>query len=114
MRQQNSGIFVQTNLLQNFSDPLAELLTHHPESQFDLLETRHALEGIAGYYAALRGSNEDLARIQNCHIMIQQTQQIVDLDAEANVVMQYQIAATKASYNVVLHHLLRCTEPMQE
>ncbi len=37
---------------QSFSDPLAQLLEGNPESQFDLLETRHALEGIAAYYAA--------------------------------------------------------------
>ena len=43
---------MQTNLWQSFSDPLAELLADHPESQFDLLETRHALEGIAAYYAS--------------------------------------------------------------
>ncbi|MGO3395678.1 MAG: GntR family transcriptional regulator, partial [Serratia proteamaculans] len=49
LRRQGGGTFVQTNLWQSFSDPLAELLADHPESQFDLLETRHALEGIAAY-----------------------------------------------------------------
>ncbi|MEU9775749.1 GntR family transcriptional regulator [Streptomyces sp. NPDC047968] len=69
LRRQGGGTFVQTNLWQSFSDPLAELLADHPESQFDLLETRHALEGIAAYYAALRGTDEDLARIRDCHIV---------------------------------------------
>ncbi|MCO7042455.1 GntR family transcriptional regulator, partial [Staphylococcus lugdunensis] len=55
LRRQGGGTFVQHNLWQSFSDPLAQLLSGHPESQFDLLETRHALEGIAAYYAALRG-----------------------------------------------------------
>ncbi len=36
----------------------------HPESQYDLLETRHALEGIAAYYAALRSTDEDKERIR--------------------------------------------------
>ena len=40
LRRQGGGTFVQTNLWQSFSDPLAELLADHPESQFDLLETR--------------------------------------------------------------------------
>ncbi|VED11876.1 Transcriptional regulator protein [Escherichia coli] len=44
--------------MQSFSDPLVELLSDHPESQYDLLETRHALEGIAAYYAALRSTDE--------------------------------------------------------
>ena len=54
LRRQGGGTFVQSSLWQSFSDPLVELLSDHPESQFDLLETRHALEGIAAYYAALR------------------------------------------------------------
>lgn len=52
LRRQGGGTFVQTNLWQSFSDPLAELLADHPESQFDLLETRHALEGIAAQPSA--------------------------------------------------------------
>ena len=114
LRRQGGGTFVQTNLWQSFSDPLAELLADHPESQFDLLETRHALEGIAAYYAALRGTDEDLARIRDCHIVIQQAQDSGDLDAEADAVMQYQIAVTEAAHNVVLLHLLRCMGPMLE
>ena len=103
LRRQGGGTFVQTNLWQSFSDPLAELL-----------ETRHALEGIAAYYAALRGTDEDLARIRDCHIVIQQAQESGDLDAEADAVMQYQIAVTEAAHNVVLLHLLRCMGPMLE
>lgn len=49
LRRQGGGTFVQSRLWQSFSDPLVELLSDHPESQFDLLETRHALEGIAAY-----------------------------------------------------------------
>jgi len=60
LRRQGGGTFVQSNLWQSVSDPLAELLADHPESQFDLLETRHALEGIGAYYAALRGTDDDL------------------------------------------------------
>ncbi len=59
LRRQGGGTFVQSSLWQSFSDPLVELLSDHPESQYDLLETRHALEGIAAYYAALRSTDED-------------------------------------------------------
>lgn len=114
LRRQGGGTFVQSNLWQSVSDPLAELLADHPESQFDLLETRHALEGIAAYYAALRGTDEDLQRIRDCHLVIQQAQKSGDLDAEADAVMQYQVAVTEAAHNVVLLHLLRCMGPMLE
>lgn len=40
LRRQGGGTFVQSSLWQSFSDPLVELLSDHPESQFDLLETR--------------------------------------------------------------------------
>lgn len=114
LRRQGGGTFVQSNLWQSVSDPLAELLADHPESQFDLLETRHALEGIAAYYAALRGTEEDLARIRDCHVGIQTAQDSGDLDAEADAVMQYQVAVTEAAHNVVLLHLVRCMGPMLE
>lgn len=65
---------MQTTLWQSLSDPLVGILANSPESRFDLLETRHALEGIAAYYAALRGTEEDLARIRAHHIRIQQAQ----------------------------------------
>ncbi|MEJ5063083.1 MULTISPECIES: pyruvate dehydrogenase complex transcriptional repressor PdhR [Erwinia] len=114
LRRQGGGTFVQTNLWKSLSDPLVELLAGHPESQFDLLETRHALEGIAAYYAALRGTDDDLKRIRDCHLHIQTAQQNGDLDAEAGAVMQYQIAVTEAAHNVVLLHLLRSMGPMLE
>jgi len=114
LRRQGGGTFVQTHLWKTLSDPLVELVAGHPESQFDLLETRHALEGIAAYYAALRGTDEDLVRIRDCHLQIQTAQQSGDLDAEADAVMQYQIAVTEAAHNVVLLHLLRSMGPMLE
>ncbi|MGL4859266.1 MAG: pyruvate dehydrogenase complex transcriptional repressor PdhR [Enterobacteriaceae bacterium] len=110
-RRQGGGTFVQTKLWQSFSDPLAELLTDHSEAQFDLLETRHALEGITAYYAALRGSDQDLQRIADHYQAISEAaQQDVALHSEA--VMQYHLAITEAAHNVVLMHLLRCMAPM--
>lgn len=113
-RRQGGGTFVQTNLWQSLNDPLVELIVEHPESQFDLLETRHALEGIAAYYAALRGTDADFVRINDCHQRIIQAQATGDVDQEADAVMEYQIAVTEASHNLVLLHLLRCMEPMLE
>ncbi|GKX56302.1 transcriptional regulator PdhR [Leminorella grimontii] len=113
-RRQGGGTFVQTNLWQSLTDPLSELLADHPESQFDLLETRHALEGIAAYYAALRGTDEDFLRIRQYHQQIEVAQASGDRQQEADAVMHYQTAVTEASHNVVLLHLLRCMAPMLE
>lgn len=114
LRRQGGGTFVQNNLWQSFSDPLVELLAEHPESQFDLLETRHALEGIAAYYAALRGTDEDLERIRKSYFLIEDAKNSGDLDAESNAVLQYQLIVTEAAHNVVLLHLLRSMEQMLE
>ncbi|AWH88063.1 pyruvate dehydrogenase complex transcriptional repressor PdhR [Limnobaculum parvum] len=114
LRRQGGGTFVQTNLWQSLRDPLSELLADHPESQFDLLETRHALEGIAAYYAALRGTDEDFQRIREYHQQIEIAQASGDKQNEAEAVMQYQTAVTEASHNVVLLHLLRCMTPLLE
>lgn len=114
LRRQGGGTFVQSNLWQSFRDPLTELLAKHPESQYDLLETRHALEGIAAYYAALRGTEQDFDNICKCHQEIQEAQDSRDLDTEADAVMNYQIAVTEAAHNAVLLHLVRCMGPMLE
>ncbi|ACS84484.1 MULTISPECIES: pyruvate dehydrogenase complex transcriptional repressor PdhR [Musicola] len=114
LRRQGGGTFVQNNLWQSVSDPLSELLSNHPESQFDLLETRHALEGIAAYYAALRGTESDLQRIRDCHAVIDKAREAGDLEAESEAVMQYLVAVTEATHNVVLLHLLRCMGPLLE
>ncbi|SUC23231.1 transcriptional regulator PdhR [Proteus mirabilis] len=114
LRRQGGGTFVQDNLWQSFSDPLAQLLSGHPESQFDLLETRHALEGIAAYYAALRGTDDDLERIKATHARIIDAHDKGDIAAESDAVLQYQLIVTEAAHNVVLLHLLRCMVPMLE
>ena len=58
-RRQGGGTYVKNQLEGGLTDPLFDLISKHPESQFDLLEFRHALEGIAAYYAALRGTETD-------------------------------------------------------
>lgn len=109
---QGDGTYAQKQMWQSFSYPLAELLSGHPESQFDLLETHHALEGIVAYYAALRGTDEDLERIRQSYELIKKAQQSGNIEAESNAVLQYQLIITEAAHNVVILHLLRCISPM--
>ena len=113
-RRQGGGTFVSEKLWQHFSDPLLALMSAHPEAQNDLLESRHALEGLAAYYAALRGNEDDFTRIRACHVRIQEAQQQGDLPAEAAAVMQYLIAVTESAHNVVLLHIIRSLAPLLE
>ncbi|KDM92719.1 pyruvate dehydrogenase complex transcriptional repressor PdhR [Photobacterium galatheae] len=114
IRRQGGGTFVSDQLWQSFSDPLLDLLAAHPETQLDLLESRHALEGLAAYYAALRGNEEDFDRIRDCHSRIQEAQQQGDLKSEAAAVMQYLIAVTESAHNLVLLHIIRSLAPLLE
>ncbi len=113
-RKQGGGTFVCDNLVGGLTDPLFELIGRHPESQFDLLEFRHALEGICAYYAALRGTKNDFLNIRQRYDEICQAQGQHDLDAESAAVGRFYSAVAEASHNVVLLHLVRGLTPLVE
>ncbi len=106
-RRQGGGNYVSQRLQQGLSDPLFQLLSDHPESQYDLLEFRHALEGISVYYAALRGTESDVARIRDKFDAILNPAIIGDIVLEAKAVIEFYLALVEASHNVVLLHLVR-------
>ncbi|MCE1875012.1 FCD domain-containing protein, partial [Enterobacter hormaechei] len=72
------------------------------------------MEGIAAYFAAVRGTEEDFARIQACLERISQAQSNDDVAAESAEVMQFLIALTEAAHNVVLLHIVRSLAPLLE
>ena len=113
-RRQGGGTFVSENIWKSFSDPLLNLLSSHSETQLDLLESRHAMEGISAYFAALRGTDEDFARIQACQEKIHGAQDKGDIEAESAAVMAFLIALTEAAHNVVLLHIVRSLAPLLE
>ncbi len=113
-RRQGGGTFVSEKIWTSFSDPLLNLLSSHSETQLDLLESRHAMEGISAYFAALRGTDEDFARIQAALENISAEQVKQDVEAEAAAVMQFLIALTEAAHNVVLLHIVRSLAPLLE
>ncbi|MBY8073829.1 pyruvate dehydrogenase complex transcriptional repressor PdhR [Vibrio fluvialis] len=113
-RRQGGGTFVSEHMWKSFSDPLLNLLSSHSETQLDLLEARHALEGISAYFAALRGTEEDFARIQACVARIGELQDAKDVETESATVMEFLIAITEAAHNVVLLHIVRSLAPLLE
>lgn len=113
-RRQGGGTYVCDNLAVGLTDPLFELIGRHPESQFDLLEFRHALEGICAYYAALRGTAADFAQIKKHYDAICAAQQLNDVEQEAKAVGSFYLAVAEASHNVVLLHLVRGLTPLVE
>ncbi|MFM2484795.1 pyruvate dehydrogenase complex transcriptional repressor PdhR [Celerinatantimonas yamalensis] len=114
IRRQGGGTYVQQDLREELTDPLFKLLSEQPEGQLDLLEFRHAFEGIAAYYAALRGTQADLDSIHSCHTRIKTAQQQGDIDIEAVAVMDFYEAITNASHNMVFLHMMRGLRPLLE
>ncbi|ALP40849.1 transcriptional regulator PdhR [Aeromonas schubertii] len=112
-RRQGGGTYVQNALSKGMADPLFELLSSHPEAQYDLLEFRHALEGICAYYAALRGTEGDFERIRAAQAAIEEAGKL-GLAEESVAVTGFYLAVAEASHNVVLLHLLRAMGSMLE
>lgn len=113
-RRQGGGTFVSETLSSNLSDPLLNLLANHADSQRDLLETRHALEGISAYFAALRGNEDDFQRIAQCQEAMSVTLSKEGVEKESKAVMEFLIAIAEASHNVVLLHIVRSLSPLLE
>ncbi|WP_028864263.1 pyruvate dehydrogenase complex transcriptional repressor PdhR [Psychromonas aquimarina] len=113
-RRQGGGTYVKEELREQLTAPLFELLNTHPESQYDLLEFRHALEGVSAYYAALRGSAEDLNAIKNSFTAIEKARQGGDLELEIHNVALFYQSVIEASHNVVFVHLARGIKPLLE
>lgn len=114
-RRQGGGTYVCDTMQQRVAEPLFELLAKHPESQFDLLEFRHALEGISSYYAALRGTPADIERIQASFSAIADSQSDShgsDMNKHASALSAFHLRITEASHNVVLLHLVRGMQPL--
>ncbi|MEW6989290.1 pyruvate dehydrogenase complex transcriptional repressor PdhR [Colwelliaceae bacterium 6441] len=106
-RRQGGGTFVSDKILTGFSDPLFDLMSQSNESQFDLLEFRHGIEGMSAYYAAMRGTAADFEEIKNKHEAIGNAQLDNDYANEANAVYEFYLAICSASHNGVILHLAR-------
>ncbi|AWB68710.1 pyruvate dehydrogenase complex transcriptional repressor PdhR [Saccharobesus litoralis] len=110
-RRQGGGTFVNENLQSSLSDPLFELMLAKPESQFDLLEFRHALEGISAYYAALRGTDADFERIKQSFEAIISCNDSMQSD-QIEAIFEFFLAIAEASHNLVISHLVNAMAPL--
>ena len=106
-RKQGGGTFVSKEIMKSFAEPLFDLMANSNESQFDLLEFRHGIEGMASYYAAMRGTSADFDLIQAKHDLIGSCQLEDDYRAEAKAVYDFYLAICAASHNAVILHIGR-------
>jgi len=101
------GTFAAETLNDPITAPLIDLLGDSPEMAHDLLEFRHALEGISAYYAAKRATDADRQIIQLRFDQICNLQQKMDVQNEAAADVDFHLAIAEASHNVVLLHVMR-------
>ena len=111
-RRQGGGTFVNDKILGGLSDPLFALMANSKESQFDLLEFRHGIEGMSAYYAAMRGTKADFDEIQRKHDNIGSAQLEDNYRLEAQAVFEFYLAICAASHNVVILHLAHSMAPL--
>ncbi|HXH02306.1 MAG TPA: FCD domain-containing protein [Candidatus Competibacteraceae bacterium] len=106
--RRGGGTYVTRLLDTSFTQPLAELFQSHPETLWDLLEMRQALEGVAAYYAALRRTEADLEiltrRFEAMNAVYAQKQGAL---VESKVDAEFHLAIAEAAHNVVLLHIMR-------
>ena len=98
-RRQGGGTYVSDEILGGLSDPLFALMANSNESQFDLLEFRHGIEGMSAYYAAMRGTQADFDEIQRKHDNIGSAQLEDNYRLEAEAVFEFYLAICAASHN---------------
>lgn len=101
------GTYVQDMHQLGTTDPLVTLFQDNPEYRFDVLEIRHALEGHAAWYAALRATNEDKHIIQKRFDDMLAQHGSPDPMDEARADAAFHLAIVEASHNLVLLHVMR-------
>ena len=106
--RQGGGTYIKESLDDGITDPLLEILQSQPESRYDVLEVRHALDGQAAYFAAIRATESDRYSIQKAfERTLEVHQQNVDPMVEAIADAEFHLTITEASHNIVLLHTMR-------
>ncbi|MGB0893208.1 MAG: pyruvate dehydrogenase complex transcriptional repressor PdhR [Parashewanella sp.] len=108
-RRQGGGTFVKQQLWQSLADPIVELMHSDSESQYDLLEFRHATEGMMAYFAALRGTDADMQSIKRRIVEVEQAE---DIEDKAAAIVRFYRSVAEASHNVAMLHLVLSLEPV--
>jgi GntR family transcriptional repressor for pyruvate dehydrogenase complex len=106
--RRGGGNFVVDVIAPALTDPLVELLKHHPKAMFDVLELRHALEEVAAYFAALRATDADREILRCRFAALEEIQQGTrEPQHDAVVDANFHLAIADASHNVALIHVMR-------
>ena len=88
-------------------EPISHLMQDDPHYRFDVQESRLVLEGGTAWYAALRSTDADRAKIHQYFDEIARHQAHGDSVAAAVADANFHLAIAEASHNVVLIQMMR-------
>jgi len=100
-----TGVFVTEQLRTGVASPWGQLIGDHPALRDDILEFRRVLEGATAYFAALRASPDDVARIRAELAELERSRAADDKTAEASADTRLHEAIALASHNAMFLHL---------
>lgn len=101
------GTYVRNAIGEQLTQPLADLLQRYPQVGVDFIELRKTLDGIAAYYAALRGTPADHKAITAAFEAIVAAHDLENPGKEAERDADFHMAIAEASHNLVLLHVIR-------
>jgi GntR family L-lactate dehydrogenase operon transcriptional regulator len=87
--------------------PYLPLFQGDPQYRFDVLEIRHALEGMAAWHAAQRATDEDRQRIRAAFQTMLDAHGKDDPAGEASADAGFHLSIVEASHNLVLLQVMR-------
>jgi GntR family transcriptional regulator, transcriptional repressor for pyruvate dehydrogenase complex len=100
-----SGVFVSDQLRTGAPSPWGQLIADSPARRDDILEFRRVLEGATAYFAALRGTDEDLERIRGAMARLDQARREGNHSGESRIDVELHEAIAQASRNSMFLHL---------
>ncbi|MCP4319873.1 MAG: FCD domain-containing protein [Hyphomicrobiales bacterium] len=107
--KRGGGTFVCDIIGPTIVEPLVYLMKSHPETIFDVLELRQALEAVATQHAAERATKSDRERIKQRfdELMAVYEGGNKDVAIESEADTEFHLAIAEASHNVALVHVMR-------
>lgn len=101
-----SGIFVSDRLRTGgMASPWAQLMASNPARRDEMLEFRRVLEGATAYFAALRCTDADRARIMDTMTRLEHARRDGDVASESRIDVELHEAIAVASGNSMFLHL---------
>jgi GntR family transcriptional repressor for pyruvate dehydrogenase complex len=102
--KQGDRTFVKSITSEKFQDPLSLLLKADTQKIFDLIEVRKAMEAWGAFYAAQRGSEEDIKRLEE--IIGEMKEALDEGKSWEKQDADFHLAMAQATHNTIQTHIM--------